>query len=363
MGTVSAPQRLAVVADAERIRALMRTSARELFPRFYDARQSASAVVHIAQLDMWLIEDGTYFVHEANGELVACGGWSRRAKLYADGGDQPGDERLLDPAAEPARVRGMFVRGDWTRRGLGRAILASCERAARAEGFQSLVLMATLPGEPLYRAFGFEEVARSMVAMPDGVETAAIEMRRPIRQLCEDLGGRGERGPPTPTISPVGREVVDRFEPLWRAWTLNTAGSGRGGRRGGPPSQLGDPALARRALAREPDAVALLAELDDRVVGHWSLHFLDGPDRLLCHGATHRRFRVARRAAGVPREGRARRFAPRGPGTYRRDRRARPADRSRRRQRARAALSTSPKRSRPLMVTSRQPPHVSRPVR
>jgi GNAT superfamily N-acetyltransferase len=182
MGTVSAPQRLAVVDDAARIQALMRTSARELFPRFYDARQAASAVLHIAQLDMWLIEDGTYFVHEANGELVACGGWSRRAKLYADGGDAPGDERLLDPAVEPARVRGMFVRSDWTRRGLGRAILESCERAARAEGFRSLVLMATLPGEPLYRAFGFEEVARSMVAMPDGVETAAIEMRRPIRQ-------------------------------------------------------------------------------------------------------------------------------------------------------------------------------------
>ena len=180
--TVSAPQRLAVVDDAARIQAVMRTSARELFPRFYDARQTASAVVHIAQLDMSLIEDGTYFVHEANGELVACGGWSRRAKLYADGGEVPGDQRLLDPAVEPARVRAMFVRSDWTRRGLGRAILESCERAARAEGFQSLVLMATLPGEPLYRAFGFEEVGRSMVAMPDGVETAAIEMRRPIRQ-------------------------------------------------------------------------------------------------------------------------------------------------------------------------------------
>ena len=74
----------------------------------------------------------------------------------------------------------MFVRGDWTRRGLGRALLESCERAARAEGFRSLVLMATLPGEPLYRAFGFEELRRTMVPMPDAVDTVAIEMRRPI---------------------------------------------------------------------------------------------------------------------------------------------------------------------------------------
>jgi GNAT superfamily N-acetyltransferase len=173
-------QRLAVEEDAENIQALMRESAREQFPAFYDVTQTASAVIHIARLDRTLIDDRTYFVHEADGELVACGGWSRRAKLLSDGGDLPGDDRLLDPASEPARVRAMFVRGDWTRRGLGRALLESCERAAHAEGFRSLVLMATLPGEPLYRAFGFQEVGRTMVPMPDGVETIAIEMRREI---------------------------------------------------------------------------------------------------------------------------------------------------------------------------------------
>jgi GNAT superfamily N-acetyltransferase len=174
------PQRLAVEADVDEIQALMRESARELFPSYYDAQQTASAVVHIAQLDMALIDEGTYFVHEVGGEMVGCGGWSRRAKLYSDGGEQPGDDRVLDPESEPARVRAMFVRSDWTRRGLGRALLEACERAAREEGFRELVLMATLPGEPLYRSFGFEEVGRTMVPMPDGVETVAIEMRRAI---------------------------------------------------------------------------------------------------------------------------------------------------------------------------------------
>src|SRR4051794_18014964 len=182
-GILAAPQRLAVVDDAARIQALMRMSARELFPRFYDARQTASAVVHIAQLDMSLIEDGTYFVHEANGELVACGGWSRRARLYADGGEVPGDVRLLTPAGEAARVRAMFVRSDWTRRGLGRAILESCERAARDEGFTSLSLMATLPGEPLYRAYGFREIERVTFEAPDGVLHQAVAMTRPIDPL------------------------------------------------------------------------------------------------------------------------------------------------------------------------------------
>lgn len=178
--TVPAPQRLALPSDAPRISELMRASALDLFPRFYDQRQTASAVVYIPLIDMQLIEDGTYFVHEAGEEIVACGGWSRRAKPYTGSGDQEGDARLLDPRTEPANVRAMFVRSDWTRRGLGRAILESCENAAREEGFERLALVATLPGEPLYRACGFREVERFTVTLPDGVSIEAVAMERPI---------------------------------------------------------------------------------------------------------------------------------------------------------------------------------------
>jgi predicted N-acetyltransferase YhbS len=74
----------------------------------------------------------------------------------------------------------MFVRGDWTRRGLGRAILQSCERAAREAGFTKLVLRATLPGEPLYRAFGFEATERIELTAPDGVKLECVLMQRAI---------------------------------------------------------------------------------------------------------------------------------------------------------------------------------------
>lgn len=178
-------RRLARSSDAPAIAELMRASVLDLFPHFYDERQTASSALYIAHLDMRLIEDGTYFVHEADGEIVACGGWSRRNKLYTGSGSLGDDERLLDPATEPARVRAMFVRGDWTRRGLGRAILDACERAARAEGFKKLVLGATLPGEPLYRAFGFREIERFMVTMPDGVSVEAVAMERPIEPAAD----------------------------------------------------------------------------------------------------------------------------------------------------------------------------------
>jgi GNAT superfamily N-acetyltransferase len=181
--------RLALPSDADAIAELMRASLLDLFPRYYDERQTASAAVHVARLDMRLIEDGTYFVHEAGGEIVACGGWSRRGKLFSGRGDASDDDRLIDPATEPARVRAMFVRSDWTRRGLGRAILEACERAARAEGFTAMALGATLPGEPLYRAFGFRETERFPVTMPDGVTIECVAMERPI------TAGRDGRGP------------------------------------------------------------------------------------------------------------------------------------------------------------------------
>ncbi|MGQ0846469.1 MAG: GNAT family N-acetyltransferase [Sporichthyaceae bacterium] len=173
--------RSAVPADAPAIATLMRESVAAIFPAFYDARQTASAEVYIAALDHSLISDGTYFVVETeDGTIAACGGWSRRSRLHAGAEVAPDDGRLLDPATEPARVRAMFVRADFTRRGLGRMLLEACERAAREEGYGELALMATLPGVPLYRSWGFGVEEPQQVRLPDGVVLGGIAMRRPI---------------------------------------------------------------------------------------------------------------------------------------------------------------------------------------
>ena len=158
----------------------MRASIAAIFPAFHTEAETRAAVEEIGRVDMTLIEDGTFYVHEEGGEIVACGGWSRRNKLYTGSGQAADDSRPLDPATEPARVRAMFVRGDWTRRGLGRAIIDGCEAAARAEGFRTLALMATLPGEQLYRACGFRETDRTMITLADGTKLAGVAMERPI---------------------------------------------------------------------------------------------------------------------------------------------------------------------------------------
>src|SRR5215210_8452054 len=144
--TTGSNLRLASIEDADAIDALMKASIRAIFPAFYDSRQTESAVRYIGAVDRMLVADATYFVIEEDGELIACGGWSRRDKLYTGSGTGADDARRLDPVTEPARVRAMFVRGDRTRRGLGTRILDACRDSARAEGFHVLALMATLPG-------------------------------------------------------------------------------------------------------------------------------------------------------------------------------------------------------------------------
>ena len=147
--------RLAQRDDLEALKALMESAISENQKAFLDPNQIASSRA-IMGLDTQLIDDGTYFVIESNGQLAGCGGWSRRATMY--GGDQtPGrSAALLDPTKDAARIRAMYTHPNHTRKGIGRLIIALCEEAAKAEGFTKMELVATLSGEPLYRACGFE---------------------------------------------------------------------------------------------------------------------------------------------------------------------------------------------------------------
>ena len=148
------------------MREVMRLAIDELQKAFLSP--AAIAASHaVMGLDTQLVDDGTYFVVEEGGRVTGCGGWSRRATLY--GGDHSSDlrqPRLLDPATEEARVRAMYTHPDFVRQGVGRMILDAAEQAARAEGFGGVRLMATLAGEPLYRACGYQEVERTEGDVP-----------------------------------------------------------------------------------------------------------------------------------------------------------------------------------------------------
>ena len=163
--------------DVPAIESLMAESMRVLFPAFYDAEQTASSVRHFASLDRILIADGTYLVIEAGGVLVACRGWTRRERVPHG---SEGEPRIFDPETEPARIRQMFVRPEWTRKGLATRLLEAGEAAAREAGYRRLELGATLAGEPVYLRFGFREIERIDIPLPDGLSIAGVLMAKPI---------------------------------------------------------------------------------------------------------------------------------------------------------------------------------------
>jgi GNAT superfamily N-acetyltransferase len=170
--------RLAHRDDLDALKSLMDAAISELQKPFLDESQITSSRA-IMGLDTQLIDDGTYFIAEWDGQLAGCGGWSRRATLY--GGDQTSGRSaaLLDPRKDAARIRAMYTHPDHTRKGVGRLIITLCEEAARSEGFTKMELVATLAGELLYRACGYEPYG-SFVDDRGGVGVPLLRMKKTL---------------------------------------------------------------------------------------------------------------------------------------------------------------------------------------
>jgi GNAT superfamily N-acetyltransferase len=172
--------RRATVEDRAALERLIAESARGLSRGDYSEAQVEAAIASVFGVDTDLVHDGTYYVAEAGDEPIGCGGWSKRKTLF--GGDRfaARDSGELDPLTEPAKIRAFFVHPDWARRGVAGAILETCEREARAHGFRSVELMATLPGVRLYAARGYEAAEQVAYEIADGVTIEFVPMRKEL---------------------------------------------------------------------------------------------------------------------------------------------------------------------------------------
>ena len=170
--------RHAQMPDIARLNELITTSARGLSGGYYMARQIDALISDLFGVDTQLIEDETYYLIERGPEFLACGGWSHRRTLF--GGDQAKEasDPELDPRTEAARIRAFFVHPAAARQGLGQRLLAHCESEALRAGFHRAELMATLPGEPFYRAAGYEPLERVSHAMRSGESASFVRMGR-----------------------------------------------------------------------------------------------------------------------------------------------------------------------------------------
>jgi N-acetylglutamate synthase-like GNAT family acetyltransferase len=172
--------RKAKLDDRPAIKQLIELSARGLSRDDYSAEQIERAIIKVFGVDSDLIHDETYFVAEASGLLVGCGGWSKRRTLF--GGDQYTNRESteLDPNHEAARIRAFFIHPEWARKGIGHLILERCEAEAQASGFQSLELMSTLPGLNFYRALGYVGNERVTYDLGDGISIDFVPMRKAL---------------------------------------------------------------------------------------------------------------------------------------------------------------------------------------
>lgn len=189
--------RRAEAGDIPALGALIALSARALQAATYAPAQIEAALGTVFAVDTQLIADGTYYVLERDGLIIGCGGWSRRKTLF--GGHAAVSARndaLLDPACDAARIRAFFVHPARARQGIGRQLLAHCERAAFDAGFRRLELVATLAGVPLYLANGFRAVERYELVLPDASSLPAVRMVKVLPDAAGPSGGSMLQAPP-----------------------------------------------------------------------------------------------------------------------------------------------------------------------
>jgi GNAT superfamily N-acetyltransferase len=172
--------RKATLDDQPALENLIAESVRGLSRQDYTDAQIEAALGTAMGVDTELIRDGTFFVVEAEGQIVACGGWSKRGTLFGADRQANRQSELLDPSRDAARIRAFFVHPAWARQGIGRALLQQCEAEARAAGFRRAELMATLPGLKLYQVMSYEAEQPLEHDLGGGITIEFVPMRKDL---------------------------------------------------------------------------------------------------------------------------------------------------------------------------------------
>ncbi len=160
--------RIARPEDAAAVERVLKASYPVLMAPAYDAGLLALALPLMTTPQPRLLGSGTFYVCEADGRAVGCGGWSF---------EKPGTSD-----AEPgiAHIRHFATDRDWTGRGIGRLVYSRCERQARAAGVRVFECYSSLNGEDFYAALGFVRIGPIEIPMGRRIKLPSIHMSRAI---------------------------------------------------------------------------------------------------------------------------------------------------------------------------------------
>ena len=158
--------RHAETTDAAAVERLLLASYPALMANSYDAETLARALPLMTRANPRLLASGTYYVAEARGDIVGCGGWSP---------EEPGTRRIV---LHTGHVRHFAVDPNHVRRGVGRALFERCESQARENGIDAFECFASRNAVEFYRSVGFEVVREIEVQMASATRFPSILMRK-----------------------------------------------------------------------------------------------------------------------------------------------------------------------------------------
>jgi GNAT superfamily N-acetyltransferase len=158
--------RLAVPTDLSAVDRLLGRSYPKLLTQDYPPSTLVLAVPRFARAQPGLLASGHYFLAEdAQGRVLAAGGWSRSGPGGAAVGQATGHVRHV--ATDPSVVR----------QGVGRILMTRVLEDARTAGMRWLDCLSTTTAVPFYRKIGFEALGPAELSLGPGIDFPVMRMR------------------------------------------------------------------------------------------------------------------------------------------------------------------------------------------
>jgi ribosomal protein S18 acetylase RimI-like enzyme len=155
--------------DGPTVSLLLEASYTKLLAKGYDRDLMAKALPLVTKANSQLLASGNfYLVQTQQGHFIGCGGWSK---------EQPGSGEIRNGEAH---IRHFATHPDWTRQGVGRALLTRCLQDAKVAAVRILECHSSLVAVDFYRASGFVVVRPIDMQLTSDVSIPGVLMRREL---------------------------------------------------------------------------------------------------------------------------------------------------------------------------------------
>lgn len=165
-------ERKAAIGDLVTLGHLREASLRVLAADAYDATAIGMLIRDLSAGDAAMVRDGTLFVLELGGEIIACGGWTA---------DLPGGRAALDQAGpSSAWIRSLHVDPGFAREGYGSRLMRLLEREIALRGFDVVQIAATFNAMPFCTARGYRPLSLIRELAKGGANVVGAIMAKPV---------------------------------------------------------------------------------------------------------------------------------------------------------------------------------------